>query len=368
MTQNKTTYLFLLGLTLVAAYGCYLLVAQFLKPILFASVAAVLCYPLYSKIQHAVKNRNVASVLTTLIVVFLIAVSSALLGGALATGLHEIYDSLNASGDGRERLGVYLMSLLEKAEEFAARYIPVSVTEMHTTVTGQTQKMVASMVNSLAGFLRGITSGVVNALICAFILFFLLRDGRGLVRKAYVLLPLRVDYTKRLFIRTQETLRAIVYGTLVIAALQGTLTGLGFWLLGVTSPVLWAVVASLCALVPVIGTGFVLVPAISMLLFSGHWAKALILLAWGFAIVHPIDNVLRPYLIGERTKLSALFVFFALLGGLRAFGAPGLFLGPVILSGAIALFGFLREESRRGALDFEPLREGSSVRESSSRS
>ena len=90
-----------------------------------------------------------------------------------------------------------------------------------------------------------------------------------------------------------------------------------------------------------------------MLLFSGHWIKALILLAWGLVVVHPIDNVLRPYLIGERTKLSTLFVFFAILGGLRTFGAMGVFIGPTILAATLALVSFLREENRQGRLGFE---------------
>jgi len=174
-----------------------------------------------------------------------------------------------------------------------------------------------------------------------------------LLRRAYVLLPLRVDQARRLLIRIQETLRAVVYGTLAVALLQGTLTGFGFWILGVTSPVLWAIVTALCALIPVIGTSFVLIPAISMLAFNGHWIKALVLLVWGLAVVHPVDNLLRPYLIGERTRLSTLFVFFSLLGGLQAFGTLGVFVGPVILAAALALFSFVREETRRATTSVE---------------
>ena len=104
----------------------------------------------------------------------------------------------------------------------------------------------------------------------------------------------------------------------------------------------------LCALLPVIGTAIVLLPAISMLVFSGHWIKGLILLAWAMIVVHPVDNLLRPYLIGGRTKLSTLYVFFALLGGLKVFGPLGVFIGPIVLAITMALFGFLREEKRAG--------------------
>jgi predicted PurR-regulated permease PerM len=86
-----------------------------------------------------------------------------------------------------------------------------------------------------------------------------------------------------------------------------------------------------------------------MLVFSGHWIKSLILLAWGVAIVHPVDNLLRPQLIGSRTRLSTLYVFFALLGGLKAFGGLGVFIGPIVLAITLALFKFLREERRESA-------------------
>lgn len=124
-------------------------------------------------------------------------------------------------------------------------------------------------------------------------------------------------------------------------------------MLGVSSPVLWAIVTALCALLPVIGTAIVLLPAISMLVFSGHWIKGFIPLLWGLAVVHPVDNVLRPYLIGGRVKLSTLYVFFAVIGGLKAFGALGLFMGPLILAVTVALFTFLREEKRAGSWDLQ---------------
>jgi predicted PurR-regulated permease PerM len=108
-----------------------------------------------------------------------------------------------------------------------------------------------------------------------------------------------------------------------------------------------------CALLPLIGTGIVLLPAVSMLMFSGHWIKGLILLTWGLAIVHPVDNLLRPHQIGSRTKLSTLYVFFALLGGLQAFGGLGVFIGPVVLAITLALLKFLREEKRAGSWSFD---------------
>ena len=356
--KNRAGLLFLLGLTAVALYFCYVLVAPFLRPILFSIVLAVLSYPLHSRIQRRVRNRNVSALLSTCLVVLFIVLSMALLGRALATGLRDVYQSLSSSGDGSERLSLYLIHLFERALELASSYLPISTVDLRSATVNQAEKGVSTLLGMTAGVLGSFTALLANALIAFFVLFFLLRDGNGMLRRAAVLLPLRRDQTRRLFALIKDTLNATVYGTLTMAALQGALVGLAFWFLGVTSAGLWAIVTALCALLPFIGTGIVLLPAISMLIFGGHWIKGLILFAWGLAIVHPVDNLLRPHLIGSRTKLSTLYVFFALLGGLKAFGGLGVFIGPIILAITLALLKFLREEKRAGGLHAreEPIR------------
>jgi predicted PurR-regulated permease PerM len=350
--KNRAGLVFLLGLTAVALYFCYVLVAPFLRPILFSVVLAVLSYPLHSRIQRRVRNRNVSALLSTCLVVLFIVLSMALLGRALATGLRDVYQSLSSSGDGSERLSLYLIHLFERALELVSSYLPISTSDLRSATVNQAEKGVSTLLGMTAGVLGSFTALLANALIAFFVLFFLLRDGNGMLRRAAVLLPLRRDQTRRLFALVKDTLNATVYGTLTMAALQGALVGLAFWFLGVTSAGLWAIVTALCALLPFIGTGIVLLPAISMLMFGGHWIKGLILLAWGLAIVHPVDNLLRPHLIGSRTKLSTLYVFFALLGGLKAFGGLGVFIGPIVLAITLALLKFLREEKRAGSWSF----------------
>jgi len=351
--KNRAGLAFLLGLTAVALYLCYVLVAPFLKPILFSAVLAILFFPLHSHILRWFRKRNASAFLSTSLVILFIALSTLFLGRALATGLRDIYQSLSSSGDGSERLSLYFIHLFESAVELISRYLPISTADLRTATVNQAEKAVAVLLNMTAGALGSITALLANALIAFFILFFFLRDGRSMLRRAAVLLPLNADQARRLFARVKDTLNAIVYGTLTMAALQGALTGVAFWVLGVTSPVLWAIVTALCALLPVIGTAIVLLPAISMLVFSGHWIKGLILLVWAIIVVHPVDNLLRPYLIGGRTKLSTLYVFFALLGGLKVFGPLGVFIGPIILAITLALFGFLREEKRAGNWSFD---------------
>jgi len=335
---------FVVILLLAVGYGCYLLVRPFSAAIMFASVAAVLAYPLHCQIHRRIGNRSLASLLSTTSVVAIFIILLTVVTWTLTSGVHEMYGSSHFRSDEGERLGGYLLGLLSRWAEAVQRYIHVSIPDVRSTLTGQVQHLLTAAMNSIAGLIGGIVSGLLNVLICVFILFFFFRDGRSMVRRAYILLPLKIEQSKAIFNRIKETFEAIVYGNLLIAFLQGGLTGLAFWMLGLNSPVLWAGATGLCAVVPVVGTGFILAPAIAMLAFSGQWIKAVILLGWGLLIVHPVDNVIRPYLIGGRAKLSTLFVFFALLGGLQSFGLKGVILGPLILAVASSLLEFVRDD------------------------
>jgi predicted PurR-regulated permease PerM len=352
-TRSRVAVVFLLGLTVLALYLCYLLVAPFLKPILFALIFAVVFYPAHAQMRHWIRNRNAAAALSTTSVILLIGAFSFFIGRALVSGLHDIYDSLSSSGESRERLTVFIIQLFDRAIAWASEYVPISVPSLQGALLSQVEKAVASVLGASAGFVGGVSAFGLNAIIAIFVMFFLLRDGKSMSRRLAIILPLRIGQARRLFSLARETLNAIVYGTLAMAAIQGALTGLAFWFLGLTSPVVWGLLASLLAVLPVVGTTLVWLPAACMLLLSGHWIKGVLLIIWGVAIVHPVDNVLRPYLIGERVKLSTLCVFFALLGGVKTFGGLGVFVGPLILAVTVALFRFLREEKRAGNWSFQ---------------
>lgn len=337
---------FLLGLTALALYLCYIIVAPFLKPILFAAIFAVVFYSAHAPIRRYIRNSNAAAALSTASVTLVIGAFSFFVGRALVSGLQDIYRSLSGSGDSREHLTLFVIQLFERSVGWASHYLPISVPNLQRAVLTQSEKVVSGILGATAGLLGALSSFGLNTFIAIFVLFFLLRDGKSMLRRATVILPLRIDQASRLFNLVRATLHAIVYGTLAMAAIQGTLTGVAFWYLGLASPVVWGLLATVLAVLPVVGTTLVWLPAAAMLLVSGHWIKSIILIVWGLAVVHPVDNILRPYLIGSRVRLSPLYVFFAVVGGLKAFGAAGLFVGPLILSITVGLFTFLREERR----------------------
>lgn len=346
MASKRATVAFLAGLAALAAILCFLLVVPFLKPIVLAGVLAILVFPLHSRLLRRTGNRNVSAALSTALVVLLLAAIGFFLGRAMASELRGVYLSLRGAAGAKERLTVFLVHGLDRGISLAGGLVPISANHLQAAISNQIEKLIGGLLATGAGMLGSLASFFANALICLFVLFFFLRDGRSILRRAAALLPLRRNQVARLGACVRETLGAIVYGTLAIAALQGILAGLAFYFLGLASPVLWGTITALCALLPVIGTGFVFLPALVMLALGSHWVRAAILLIWALVVVHPVDNILRPFLIGGRARLSTLYVFLSLVGGVKAFGAVGLFLGPLIVAVTVAVLTLLREEAR----------------------
>ena len=144
------------------------------------------------------------------------------------------------------------------------------------------------------------------------------------------MLPIETHLRGKLWRHLIDVTRAVFMGIGLTALAQGTLLGIGFAIAGLPSPLLFGVLGALFALVPIVGTTIVWVPATLWLLSQDQLPYAIFMLAWGVVVVGAVDNVLRPILISGRTEVPTLAVFIGVMGGLSAFGFIGLFLGPIV--------------------------------------
>ena len=140
---------------------------------------------------------------------------------------------------------------------------------------------------------------------------------------------------------------AEVGATVIVAAVQGTIGGLAFWLLRVGPPVFWGIVIAFCSLLPIVGATIVWVPTAIALLLSGEITRGMLMLLVGVFGITMLGNVLRPVLLSGKTSMSGLVVFFGLLGGAAAFGLVGLVIGPIILVITSQLLDNLRRPVRQ---------------------
>jgi predicted PurR-regulated permease PerM len=130
----------------------------------------------------------------------------------------------------------------------------------------------------------------------------------------------------------ESLVSAVVIGALVTATLQGLLSGLGYWFVGIPPPVLLGTLSAICALIPVVGSAVVWIPAVAYLLISGDRIYGFVLLGWCILVVGGVDNFLRPLLISGRSGLSFTLMALGGIAGLAAFGFFGLVAGPLIIA------------------------------------
>jgi predicted PurR-regulated permease PerM len=343
MAPKRATTWFLIVVAGVALYLCYRIAEPFLNPIVAAVVLAIVFYPLHARIESWLPRPGLAAAISTVLVMIAVAIPAVFLGVAVTRELGELYQSLSEKSAAQGGLSPYLMHLLEAPLRVLGRYVDTSRVDVRSTLLGWVNEVSRYLVEIGATAISNILSLILGMVVAFFTLFFLFRDGRKIVRRAMALLPLTRQQAKRLVAGISETTVASVHGGIAVGLAQGALTGLAFWVLGLSSPVVWGLMAALASLVPVVGTGLVWVPGAVVLLVGGHWIKALILVAWGGAVVAQVDALIRPYVVSTRVKMHNLLIFLALLGGVRAFGIMGLFIGPVVVSVTIAVLDMLRE-------------------------
>jgi predicted PurR-regulated permease PerM len=183
----------------------------------------------------------------------------------------------------------------------------------------------------------GVTSVLITSLLVTIFLYFLLKHGEDWVRWLAALIPLDPVITTNLFQTAHQSIVANVNGVLAVAAAQGLSLSIGFWFVGVRSPVVLGLLSGVASVTPVVGAPLVWVPIVIVFVFMGSYWKALILGLWGALVAGSLDNIVRPLVVGANGKQHMLLVGLAMIGGTYAFGAIGILLGPLILSLAFAL-------------------------------
>ncbi|MDT5272873.1 MAG: hypothetical protein QOH49_5059 [Acidobacteriota bacterium] len=340
----------LLAATAVALYLCWSMLQPFIEVVLWAIVLVIVFFPIHKRIQARVGSPGWSALLSCLLVIFVILVPLTLLTFAVVNELSDFAQMLQPKPDGSGGTAGAAAGLLNPnspylgpAVRWIGQYYDLSKLGSEQFIAERLKGLSGAIAARTLGFVGGAVGFIVEVFFVIFTMYYLFRDGERMRAAANDMMPLSDDKAREILDRTGEVIGASVYGVLVIAVVQGVLGGLAFWVLGLPSPLLWGVVMIFLSMIPMLGSFIVWVPAAIYLGLSGHWGKALMLTVWGALVIGSIDNFLRPKLVGERTRLHELLVFFSVLGGLQVFGVLGIVLGPVIVAITIALLDVLRQ-------------------------
>jgi predicted PurR-regulated permease PerM len=340
------TPIFLISVTGIALFFCYTIARPFLPSIAWALIIAIPFHPIHDRLLRVIHNRSAAALVSVLIVTLIVIVPATLLCLATINELRNAFQSLSEKSAAEGGLTPYLSRIADAASDWIGSHVHAPDFDLKRELLarlGQISSVAGSIATSLIG---NVASVFFQGILTLFILFFMLRDGHSARRLLAAVIPLSHEQIERLLGSVTDTIIADMYGVIGIAIAQGLLMALAFWVLGLPSPFLWGAVSSVVSLLPVGGTALVWLPGSIILVASGHWARGIILLAWGAGVVGMLATIVQPIVLGRRAKLHTLQIFLGLLGGIQAFGLIGIFLGPIIISATHALFRIIREENR----------------------
>ena len=318
------------------------LVEPFLMHIFFAVVFVVALGPFYEYLRHTLGwKASVASGVTCLLMTFAIAIPMFLIAGVLtsqALDLAQEVRTMLLSGGLHDRfqdsLGVLSPYLKELNEALG---INISQTDVLQEVAELVRNLSNALYYRITGLLAGVTTLLVGLVLVLFVTFFLLIDGQKMANHFLSLSPLPSEMNRAIQRDLLHNLRATLRGTVMLAILNGTLAGMGFWFSGLPNALFWGTVMTFASVVPIVGTSLVWLPAGIFLLASGDTWQAITVMAWSGVSAVVCDNIIRPKLLGSASNLHPLLVFFAIIGGLGMFGMAGLLLGPMIVAFLVSL-------------------------------
>ena len=308
-----------------------------------AGVFATILFPVHKWLRKLIKKNALSaliiSVLVTLLIILpFIAIISMLTSEALNVyfNLQQwVYDGkfdalLNLNGE-----GWYADLARYVADQFShiSEQFDIQI-NWQQQLLSMAEKSTTFIVDSGTSIIKNIFITLFYFFMFLFTLFYLLKDGEKFVKEIKSISPLQASENEEIFKKFVDVSSASITGGLFIATIQGVLGGFAFLFLGLPNPLLWGTVMIFAALIPMVGTPIIWVPASIFLFLSGHWIKAIVLIGVGVLIISSIDNFLRPFLLEGKSKLHPLILFFSILGGIFLFGPLGIILGPI----TIALF------------------------------
>ena len=341
------TKAFFVGLALLVGYALLLVLEPFAGSLAWAIFLAFILHPFHRWLTRRLGDRATWSAgIITGLTPFALLTPLTFLAVVFANQARMLIGFLqenNLHFDGATIARLEQYPVIGPAARFAREQLSVSATDMQNWLSTSVQTMLKSVASIGGGVVLSALGTLVGFFFMLFLLFFMLRDGRDMFERFKRLIPVPQEHKEQLFHHLASVTRGVFYGHGITAIIQGVLVGVGFAIAGLPSPVVFGVLATIVALLPAGGAAIVWIPAVLYLGAIQHWGMAVFMLVWGI-VVSSSDNFMRPMLVSRYAPVSAFMVFVGVVGGIAAFGAIGIVVGPVFLALVAAILQYFDEK------------------------
>lgn len=334
-TRSRGKLLALAAATVVVLYLCFLLITPFIPPIVWAVTAAVVTHRFSRWVGRHVKTPDAKAGICVAIVALVVLLPAVLV---IVVGAQQVAIAVQEWD-----------SIAKNASDWVKDHHTLDKIWQEFDLAAEAPALIDRLRPGAVAAVSTPLYLLMQTLLTLFVLYFLYRDEELAIDSVRSVLPLNERETDRLFERVDDTINATIFGTVTVAMVQGIMGGIMFAFLGIQGATLWALIMGLLAIIPYLGTFVIWGPTAAILALQGEWGKAAILVGWGAIAIGLIDNLLYPYLVGQRLRQHTVVSFVAILGGVSLFGATGIVLGPVVVTLAFFLLDLWRRRTEHGA-------------------
>ncbi|MEK7607622.1 MAG: AI-2E family transporter [Patescibacteria group bacterium] len=330
MDTKKLQLYFFMALLIAVFLITLALFKPFIAPVALAFMTAIVVRPIDRWILAKTKGRRtLTATLTVLFVLIVILVPLSILIEQIAVESFNFYTAVRDRGLGDANLLV----------AYVIKPIQSIYPTWNPDIGGYVKSAADSLVNNFGRIFSSTASIALGLFIVLITLFYILRDGKRMKKTIMDISPLADTYDQQIIDKIERAVNSVVRGSLLTSLIKGILATLGFYVFGVEHALLWGMLTSVVSLLPGIGAGLTIIPAVLYLFLIDKLGAAIGLGIWGIIVVGLVDNILMPIVVGRGFTVHPLFVMLSVIGGIIFFGPIGLFLGPLV----IALFSALIE-------------------------
>ncbi|MGB9667518.1 MAG: AI-2E family transporter [Thermosulfidibacteraceae bacterium] len=344
--MKRENFLFLVFISIlitILTLSLFILV-PFIKPILWAIFVSVGLWPLRNYTLKKLKSKTLTSLIITIIILIVFLAPISILATYTVSELITFMDNLQKENIPKQIIDLIssYFSILSKHPIFKTleQFTPALVERINASINN----LLLALSVHLKNLIIKTGSTMISFAIFLFALFFILKEGDYFFIAIKGSIPLEATEKERILKTIQETILAVIYGTLGTALIQSLASLITFLIFSIPYAYLLGFLSFFASFIPPFGTAYIWLPVSFYLLKTAGILKMVLFVLVCLVLISSLDNVVRPMIMKSRVSLPYIVLFFAFFGGIVQFGFIGIFIGPIVFALLTSIFKILREK------------------------
>lgn len=336
ISYQKIVYWVLFLILLIVSL---IVIKPFILIVLTGMIIAYIFYPVYLKILKKFKRKWISALITSILIILIFSIPITIIAHLFINESYVTYIVL------KQKIYTVFSSEIV-CEESGIKCAVVNYftglfqdSRFNVYLNNALGKAATYMIEQATNFVVSVPKKILELFILLFVMFYTFKDGDKLVKNFWLILPLKKEHQQKIGKKVTDIINSTIYGTILVSVVQGIIAAVGYWIFGVGSPLILGIVTAFAALLPVVGTALIWVPAFLFLIINGISTgnntaifNGIGLLIYGVVLISSVDNLVKPAIIGSRARLHPALVLLGVFGGLAMFGIAGIILGPLVLA------------------------------------